>query len=136
MLLYERIWLTIRQKYRRLFRRNIELDPEIYETVQEYAAREKRAPEELASYIINEGIRNHQIQAECWNRWLILSPREQQIAALVCLGYTNRQIGGKLYISPETVKTHAEKVLFKFGLPNRQELRILLKDWNFSEFDQ
>ncbi len=136
MYLYERIWLTIRQKYRRLFKRNIQLDPEIFETVQEYAARENRAPEELASYIINEGIRNHQLQAECWNRWLTLSPREQQVAALVCLGYTNRQIAGKLYISPETVKTHAEKVLFKFGLPNRQELRLLLNDWNFSEFDK
>jgi NarL family two-component system response regulator LiaR len=35
-----------------------------------------------------------------------LSEREQEILQLLSFGYTNRDIGGRLFISPDTVKTH------------------------------
>ena len=48
-----------------------------------------------------------------------LSPRERQVTALICQGYTNRQIACRLTISPETVKSHASSILHKLGHPRR-----------------
>ena len=60
--------------------------------------------------------------------------REQQIAALACMNYTNRQIAAHLFISPETVKTHMRNVLRKFDLHSKAELRQTLGDWDFSSW--
>ena len=69
------------------------------------------------------------------SRWRMLSPREQQVAALICLNYTGRQIAARLKISPETVKTHTRNLLNKFGLRTRTELRQVLADWDFSAWE-
>jgi DNA-binding NarL/FixJ family response regulator len=68
-------------------------------------------------------------------RWRSLSPREQQVAALICLGHDNRSIGKCLVIADETVKTHVHRILVKFIVHSKGELRVLLRDWDFSEFD-
>ena len=70
--------------------------------------------------------------ARNWQRWRSLTPREQQVAALVCLNLTGRQVAAKLFISPETVKTHVRSILRKFDLGSRQELRQVLAGWDFS----
>ena len=64
--------------------------------------------------------------------WEGLSPREQEVVALACLGRTNRQIAARLYLSPETIKTHMRHAQRKFGVANKSELRALLVDWDFS----
>ena len=65
-----------------------------------------------------------------------LTPREQDVAALACLGYTNRQIAARLGISPDTVKTHVRNLLHKFELHSKDELRSLLQDWDFSAWEE
>jgi len=50
-----------------------------------------------------------------------LSQRELQILTLVADGSTNREIGGKLNISPHTVKGHLTNILTKLNLKNRQQ---------------
>jgi DNA-binding CsgD family transcriptional regulator len=65
-------------------------------------------------------------------RWGFLSAREQQVAALTCLNFTNRQIAARLRITPETAKTHVRNVLRKFDLHSKAELRRALADWDFS----
>ncbi|RCK75131.1 MAG: Two-component response regulator [Ignavibacteriae bacterium] len=45
---------------------------------------------------------------------LNLTPREKQIASLYCEGFTYKQIAEKLYISPQTVRTHLKKFHCKF----------------------
>jgi DNA-binding CsgD family transcriptional regulator len=67
--------------------------------------------------------------------WRLLSPRQQQITALVCLGYTNQQIASRLGISPETVKSHIRGVLNRFGLHSKAELNRCLSNWDFSAWD-
>ncbi|RPJ51696.1 MAG: DNA-binding response regulator [Chloroflexi bacterium] len=136
MYLYERILQAIRRRYRRLFQRNFHLDVETLQAVKLVAEREKRDPDELANRLLNDMILNRQQHIANWHRWETLTPREQDVTALICLGYTTRQIAARLHISPETVKTHAEKVLIKFDLPNRNELRIALKEWDFGEWEQ
>jgi DNA-binding NarL/FixJ family response regulator len=48
-----------------------------------------------------------------------LSEREQEILQLLAFGYTNRDIAGRLFISPDTVKTHLEHIYQKLGANDR-----------------
>jgi DNA-binding NarL/FixJ family response regulator len=51
-----------------------------------------------------------------------LSERERDIIHLLALGYTNQEIGKKLFISVRTVDTHRAHVMRKLGLDTRAEL--------------
>ena len=48
-----------------------------------------------------------------------LTDRELQILQLLAFGYTNRDIGSRLFISPDTVKTHLEHIYQKLGASDR-----------------
>ncbi|NGO07018.1 response regulator transcription factor [Streptomyces sp. HC44] len=48
-----------------------------------------------------------------------LSRREQEVSRLVGLGYTNRQIGRALDISPHTVETYMRRMFDKLGVRSR-----------------
>ena len=48
-----------------------------------------------------------------------LTDRELEILQLLAFGYTNRDIGKRLFISPDTVKTHLEHIYQKLGASDR-----------------
>ncbi|HEX8124796.1 MAG TPA: helix-turn-helix transcriptional regulator [Allosphingosinicella sp.] len=48
-----------------------------------------------------------------------LSPREQEIARLVAVGYPNKTIAGILDISPWTVATHVRRIFNKLNVHGR-----------------
>jgi DNA-binding NarL/FixJ family response regulator len=57
-----------------------------------------------------------------------LSSREQEVLALTAEGYSSREIGKKLFISPKTVDTYRSRIMDKLGLNHRSELvRFALK---------
>jgi two-component system response regulator NreC len=51
-----------------------------------------------------------------------LSERERDIVQLLALGYTNQEIGQKLFISVRTVDTHRAHIMRKLELESRAEL--------------
>ena len=51
-----------------------------------------------------------------------LSERERDVLQLLALGYTNQEIGGKLFISVRTVDTHRAHIMRKLRLETRAEL--------------
>ena len=51
-----------------------------------------------------------------------LSERERDIVQLLALGYTNQEIGKKLFISVRTVDTHRAHIMRKLDLETRAEL--------------
>jgi DNA-binding NarL/FixJ family response regulator len=53
---------------------------------------------------------------------LPLTPAEIKVFWEVVQGYTNRQIGDRLFISPRTVQTHLSNILSKLNLENRSQL--------------
>jgi len=64
------------------------------------------------------------------DRYLSLSPREQEVMALVVSGLLNKQAGGELGISVITVKVHRGKVMRKMqarSLPDLVKMSALLQ---------
>lgn len=120
---------------RRIERRRYNLDGPLVEYVEALAEHEQRPLEDVAAELLASGAAQRDLALDTHQRWRTLSPREQEVAALVCLGYTNRQIAARLYISPETVKSHMKRMLVKFDLHSKDELRMLMADWDFSAWD-
>jgi DNA-binding NarL/FixJ family response regulator len=52
----------------------------------------------------------------------LLAQREQEVLRLLAQGYTDREIGHQLYISPRTVQNHLTRVREKTGMRRRSEL--------------
>jgi DNA-binding NarL/FixJ family response regulator len=73
--------------------------------VEEFAARAKpsRAASELA----------------------VLTSREREVLSLVAGGLTNDEIGGRLYMSPATARTHVSRAMTKLGARDRTQLVVL-----------
>jgi predicted ATPase/class 3 adenylate cyclase/DNA-binding CsgD family transcriptional regulator len=57
--------------------------------------------------------------------WNSLTPTELSVVGLVAAGLRNPEIAAKLFVSPETVKTHVSNALAKLGVSNRTELAAL-----------
>ncbi|MQY30992.1 LuxR C-terminal-related transcriptional regulator [Nocardia aurantia] len=57
----------------------------------------------------------------------ILSEREREVAELVLLGLTYREIGARLYISAKTVEHHVARIRRRIGAGSRSELLSMLR---------
>lgn len=53
---------------------------------------------------------------------LPLTPAEEKVFWEVIQGFTNKQIGDHLFVSPRTVQTHLSNILSKLQLENRSQL--------------
>jgi DNA-binding CsgD family transcriptional regulator len=116
--------------------RTYEISESLQVTLTTIAKHEGRPEHDLLPDILAAGLNQYVTKDKLWNRWHSLSAREKDVAALACLGYTNREIGKRLNISAETVKVRLQRALMKFGLTSRTQLRMLLEDWDFSSWEK
>ena len=66
-----------------------------------------------ADQVVFNGEKNNMVE--------ILTEREIELLQLMALGLTNKQIAGRLGISPHTVKFHVSAIFGKMGTTNRTE---------------
>lgn len=135
MFLFERILAAIRAWVWRRRQPNFDLDMDTTQALRRIARREQRSPAELANRIVEDTLRAQGNIEASWACWERLTPRQQQVTALICLGYTSREIAARLSISPQTVKTHVEHIFEKFGVSDRVALRLNLAAWDFRDWD-
>ena len=115
-------------------RRSYQLDEQLHTIIVKLAQQEQRPEEEIQAGLLAAALAQRNTSQDLWNHWQSLSPREQEVAAYTCLGYTNNQIAVRLGVSVETVKTHIHNVLVKFNLHSKVELRMTLSEWDFREW--
>ncbi len=121
--------------YRRVRRVTFQAEQDLLESLSYLAEQEHLPAEQVATELLLQDMSRRKATEAYLDYWEELSPREQQVAALICLNYTNRQAAARLGISEETVKTHMRNLLAKFGMHNRSELRQALADWDFRAWD-
>ena len=134
MFLWERLLRAL--GYQRVRQVTFEARQDLLEAVQELADQESRLPEQVTTDLIRQALAQRRAAEFYVDRWQQLTPREQQVAALVCLNYTNHQIAARLTISPDTVKTHVHHLLAKFDLHRKADLRVTLSGWDFSAWEK
>ncbi|MFI9504515.1 LuxR C-terminal-related transcriptional regulator [Nocardia sp. NPDC052566] len=54
-----------------------------------------------------------------------LTDREREVLVLLVDGMSNREVGARLFISPDTVKEHVSRILGKLGVSSRIEAAVL-----------
>jgi DNA-binding NarL/FixJ family response regulator len=52
----------------------------------------------------------------------LLSRREEEVARLIADGLTNKEIGGRLFISEHTVDSHVRAIMNKLGFDTRARI--------------
>jgi DNA-binding NarL/FixJ family response regulator len=88
-------------------------DTELIEAIHRVAAGERYVDPDLgAQLVVADGIPALEP----------ISDRERDVLDLLALGYTNQEIGRKLYISVRTVDTHRAHIMRKLDLATRAEL--------------
>ena len=107
-------------------------DVELIQSLQAVADQEQRHTDEVANALLSSALAQWQAADHNLLQWRALTPREQDVTALICLGFTNRAIADRLEVSPETIKTHVRHILHKYAVSNKAELRQVLDDWDFS----
>ena len=112
----------------------IRLDARLFTLLEDVAAAQQRSVSEFVVAALYAAVQTNHAQAAYDQLWHELTPREQQVAALACLGYTNHEIGQCLTISVNTVRTHVRNVLEKFQTASKAELRLVLAEWNFDDW--
>jgi DNA-binding CsgD family transcriptional regulator len=135
MNLWERL-LVLFGIHRRTGRRYYEMDDALHLALVKLADQENRPPEELQAELLSTALAQRLVAGDLVRRWESLSPREQDVTAMTCLEYTNRQMAARLGVSEETIKTHIRNALVKFNLHGKSELRMALREWDFSAWEK
>jgi DNA-binding NarL/FixJ family response regulator len=59
-----------------------------------------------------------------------LSSREKQVLGMLIMGFTNAEIGRRLYLAESTVKSHLSSAYTKLGVRSRKDAAALILDPN------
>jgi len=70
---------------------------------------------------------------ELYDLWLSLSPREQDVTFLTCMGNKNTQIAFQMGVSVATVKSYLQNVFNKTGVRSKTELRLKFVNFDFKK---
>ena len=112
--------------------RGFAIDTQLQASLEDLAKRERRPLAAVANDLLQQALGERAAAEARLLPWWELTPRQQEVAALVCLGYTNQEIAVRLSISTETVKSHVRAVLQHFEVHSKVELRRRLAGWDFS----
>lgn len=114
----------------------IPLDPELLGIVQEIAFKQDKTIEAMVRELLLIGVSEYRFADEVLRLWRRLSEREQEVLALICLGFKTAEIAQRMTISTNTVKTHIRNVLVKLNMRSRAELQTAFSIWEFDEWYQ
>lgn len=80
------------------------------------------------------GLAQQVADSQSIRKWHTLTPKEQEVAALICLGLANDEIATELSIAIGTVKAHVSHILHKLAAENRTHLQEQLRWWHVEDW--
>ena len=97
---------------------------EIVEAIRRVHAGETvQSPQEVIE-LLRLACRERDRDQEARQTLATLTPRERQVLEALALGLDNKAIGERLFISPETARTHVVKLLAKLDVDSRLQAAI------------
>ena len=115
---------------------SVSLDGESQGLLAQFAEDQKITAEEAAVCWLDLQAHAYQQNKEVEQLWTGLTDREQQVVALCCLEYSDHDIAAMLDIAYGTARTHLYNAIHKLGITKKSELLLLLRNWDFSQFDR
>jgi DNA-binding CsgD family transcriptional regulator len=112
--------------------RKYEIAESLQASLTTLANHEGRPEHELLPDILAAGLSQYSTKDRIWKKWESLTPREQEVTALVCLGFTNDEMAARMGVTEGGVKFHLGNVYSKFRVKSRAKLRKKLTGWDFS----
>jgi DNA-binding NarL/FixJ family response regulator len=98
----------------------------VAEAVAALARGESVVPPAMLGTLLRRLIERQREAAQAAERLVALTPREREVLALLVDGLDAARIADLLFISPETAKTHVQRVLRKLGVHSRLEAIALV----------
>ncbi|HEY9896773.1 MAG TPA: response regulator transcription factor [Candidatus Sericytochromatia bacterium] len=96
---------------------------ELLAKIESQLERSRRIHSEIVLLMQREASNsNHNGHGASTPQPLPLTPAEEKVFWEVIQGFTNKQIGDHLFVSPRTVQTHLSNILSKLQLENRSQL--------------
>lgn len=105
-------------------------------TLRRLARDQGRSLDEVTYELLSHSLVRQAALPRPGSRWMLLTPREQDVAALIYAGYSNAQIAYLLSLGVETVRSHIQRILRKCDLHSRTELCSLLQSEGAEEVIQ
>jgi DNA-binding NarL/FixJ family response regulator len=91
------------------------------EAIRALARGESVMPRAMLGPLLRYLIEQRREAASAADQLVALTPREREVLALLVAGQDPKGIATELYISPETARTHIQRVLRKLGVHSRAE---------------
>lgn len=100
---------------------------ELVQAIQSVSQGQPAITPHLAACVLSEFRRMSKTEADQVDPGA-LSDREKEVLRSIAKGYTYRQIGDELFISPKTVENHTRNIMAKLHVKGRQELLDYIKE--------
>jgi two-component system, NarL family, nitrate/nitrite response regulator NarL len=98
----------------------------VAEAIAALARGESVVPPAMLGTLLRRLIERQRQAARAAERLVALTPREREVLALLVKGRDAAGIAAELFISPETARTHVQRVLRKLGVHSRLEAITLV----------
>jgi two-component system, NarL family, response regulator DevR len=100
--------------------------PGLATSIRALARGEAVVPPAMLGPLLRRLIERQREAATATERLVRLTPREREVLALIATGLDQGGIAAELVISPETARTHVQRVLRKLGVRSRVEAIALV----------
>jgi DNA-binding NarL/FixJ family response regulator len=102
-------------------------DNDLLAPLRRLAQDQGRSVDEVTYDLLADSLTQHSPTPSSGRLWMTLTPREQDVAALVYAGYPTSKIAHLLGVSVETVRSHIYHILRKVNLHSKVELNLALQ---------
>jgi DNA-binding CsgD family transcriptional regulator len=104
------------------------LDRQLLSSLQRHAAGMQASPSVYALYLLKTYLDQDRLKDHNRRIFLRLTPRQREVALLISRHHSYPEIARRLFISPHTVRDHAEQVKLAYQVRTRGQLIMELSD--------